>query len=303
MEKNGNALVAMNIILMLVVVALGVYLVVDKTKDKDNKPVDKDTQQTDKPNDNTPSNPDDNMPDDNTPTNPDNDKPNQDVPSNPDKPQVSTDKLSETFTVTVDGKKHNVKVKYHLYPSESEEVFAQYVATVYYDNQKLVDRVYAFDKVVKTESEAARYTVNDFKSKISTVDFKIIKGTNNHEFLALYGHEFNGKPSSEMTQFRNLYVFNSDGGQELVLTDKAGVTFESLPGYNKFTSNYTKIDNDSITFLAVMRSEQSSNNPTKYAVSEYKVTFGNKLTFTKVNTYKNISTEGDTPMGLNNVIK
>lgn len=270
MEKQSNALIVMNVILMLLVVGLGVYLVVDKTQDKENKPVDSGVE------------------DKNKPSTSDNDKPN-----------VSTDKLSETFKITVDGKKRDVKVSYKLETSENEETLAKYVATVYYDNHKLVDYEYFFDKVVMTQSDVAKYTVSDFKNRITVGDFKIIKGTNGHEFLAIYSHK-----AYESGGFTELYVFNADGGKELVLTDNNFCTFEDIPGYGKFTSNYTKINNDSVTFLAVLRSDHSSVVPDKFTVSEYEVTFGNKLTFTKTNTYKNISTEGDTPMGLNeNVIK
>lgn len=268
MEKNSNMLVVMNVFLMLLVVGLGVYLFVDKssTKEPDTKPGDA-VQEPDK------------------------------KPEDTQTPSSTKDKLSETFTVTVNGKQHNVKVDYKVMVSENSESLAHYVATVYYDDQKFINYEYLMDKVILTEQEAKQYTIDDFDEKISNSDFKTIKGTNNQEYIGIYSNRL-----TESGDIRYLHIYNSDGKEELALVDKNYMTFEDIPGYTRYTSNYTKIDESSVTFLAILRSEQDNDEPYR-TVAEYKVTFGDKLNFTRTNTYKNIVVSGDVQNELNNVAR
>lgn len=246
MEKKNNMLVVMNVILMLLVIGLGVYLFVDKSSTKEP----------------------DKQPDSGTQT-----------------PSSTKDKLSESFTITVNGKKHNVKVNYKVNLSENGESLAHYVATVYYDNQKLIDYDNVMNEVVLTEQEAKKYTIDDFDETISTSAFKIIKGTNNKEYIGIYDMIY-----GESARISNLHIFDEQGKQLLVLMDQSGTSIEN---YYYGDEQATKIQNDSIFFYAFREKDQlpgypidSKGNLVNAIVVEYKVTLGNTLKFEKLNTYK-----------------
>lgn len=263
MEKNNNMLVVMNVILMLLIVGLGVYLVIDKNSDK--KPSQEPGENVQEPDNN----------------------PNDDVQT----PSTPKDKLAESFTIAVNGKKHTVNVKYKVVVSEDKNSLAHYVATIYYDNQKLVDYDYLFDKVVMTEQEAQKYTISDFKNRISVADFHIIKGTNNQEYIGIYDNRI-----TEIGPERILHILDDKGNEIFKLTDDTSTSIE-----NHYYDDYklTKISPDYILFFAFREKDQlpgypldASGNLIKAIIVEYKLTLGDTLKFEKINTYKDGSIAG-----------
>lgn len=250
MEKKNNMLVVMNVILMLLVIGLGVYLFVDKSSTKEP----------------------DKQPDSGTQT-----------------PSSTKDKLSESFTITVNGKKHNVKVNYKVnlsYKDDSDtQYFATYTATVYYDNQKFADYEYPFNKVVLTEQEAQKYTIDDFDERFSISDLYIIKGANKQEYIGVYDNMI-----TQIGDISYLHVFDEQGKEIIKIADD---TTTGIENYYYGDYQLTKVQTDSILFYAFREQDQLANQPINQSVVvEYKLTLGNTLKFEKLNTYTNASIAG-----------
>jgi len=251
-EKKNNVLIVMNVILMLLVIGLGVYLVVDKNNDK---------------------------------------KPSQDLQGNVQQPSGSQgtdkekDKLTDSFEITVNGKKHQVDVKYKAKANYDENLSATYVATVYYDGKKLIEYSDWLDKQILTEKEAEKYTLDDFENKIQPSDFKLIRGNNNQEYIGIYDNF-----PSEIGPERILHILDDKGKEIFKLTDDTHTSIE-----NHYYDDYklTKIESNYILFFAFREKDQIKGQPIgKNVVVEYKLTLGDTLKFEKINTYKDCSIVG-----------
>ena len=200
-------------------------------------------------------------------------------------------KINSSFTKTFNDKEHIIDVEYHF------ELFGGVVAVaeISIDGQKLKDYkyMYSIDKAT-TLDELIDLKEVDLNTEFRKNNFYIIQGSQ-EQYLAIYSNLL-----TEIGERSKLYVFNDKGKNMITLEDKIGMSIEPLTYYDEH--GYTKVNEDSITFYAYRRQDQTPNPDASITISEYKLTFEEKLKFEKINTYENICPSGDGQL-FNDIIK
>ena len=234
--------------------------------------------------------------------------------------QTLEDKITDSFKISVDGKKHKVEIVYSIIDTSNDST--TYGAEIYYDGVKMKDFGYTntisqnpydeYDAKNPTFDEIKKYTLKDLEDfRITKDDFKLIKGNNDKTYLGIYGYNqyIEGWDSK-------LYILDSKGASILTLTDATSMSISKndasgkyLKGYNyEWENNFgrnehlTKVENNEIYFYAIEPKEQTTSTHENVVVTEYKLTLGDKLKFDRVNTYNDASLSGDVSYELNDVI-
>jgi len=228
--------------------------------------------------------------------------------------------IADLFLLEVNGENHRINIVYLM---EENNGSYGYKTNLYYDNKKIdsYNSMYTFNNN-NSKEDIEKYTINSLKDTsiekryngtLAKDDFKIIKGTNNKDYIGIYSYNYN---ENYKLAERILYILDENGNIVTKLVDYDNYSLsntEKTLEYSIGTSSnsllegkrFTKIEGNEIYFYST--TFEGIDKPSSITANEYKMTLGNTPKFEKINTYNNLDISGgerkNTRNGLNTIVK